>query len=44
MIPAVVEAPPGILLAPGFAYPAADLRTIPSPLKRRPKAIPEIIR
>jgi hypothetical protein len=43
-IPAVVEAPPGILLAPGFAYPAADLRTIPSPLQRRPKAIPEIIR
>jgi hypothetical protein len=42
-IPAVVQAPPGILLAPGFAYPAADLRMITSPLSRRPRAIPETI-
>ena len=42
-IPAVVAAPPGILLAPGFAYPAADLRTIPDPLARRPKPIREVI-
>lgn len=42
-IPSVVEAPPGILLAPGFAYPAADLRTITAPLGRRPRVIPEII-
>lgn len=43
-IPSVVEAPPGILLAPGFAYPAADLRTIPDPLARRPRQVPERIR
>lgn len=43
-IPAVVAAPPGILLAPGFAYPAADLRTIPDVLGRRPVPIPEEIR
>ena len=43
-IPSVVAAPPGILLAPGFAYPAADLRTIPDPLARRPQVIPETIR
>lgn len=42
-IPSVVEAPPGILLAPGFAYPAADLRTITAPLSRRPLVIPETI-
>lgn len=42
-IPSVVAAPPGILLAPGFAYPASDLRIIPSPLSRRPKVVPEII-
>ncbi|MER7274710.1 hypothetical protein ABT369_09660 [Dactylosporangium sp. NPDC000244] len=42
-IPAVVAAPPGILLAPGFAYPAADLRTIPDVLGRRPAVIPETI-
>ncbi|MDN5855336.1 MAG: hypothetical protein L0K86_21325, partial [Actinomycetia bacterium] len=43
-VPSVVEAPAGILLAPGFAYPTADLRTIGDPLGRRPQAIPEIIR
>ena len=42
-IPSVVKAPPGILIAPGFAYPAADLRTITAPLSRRPRAIPETI-
>ncbi|MGH1561611.1 hypothetical protein [Mumia sp. DW29H23] len=40
----VVAAPPGILLAPGFAYPAADLRTIPDPLARRPRPVPTVIR
>lgn len=39
-IPAVVAAPPGILLAPGFAYPARDLRTIVDPLARRPRPVP----
>ena len=43
-IPAVVAAPPGILLAPGFAYPAADLRRIMTPLGPRPAPVPEIIR
>ncbi|WP_370617776.1 hypothetical protein [Mumia sp. Pv 4-285] len=43
-VPSVVEAPPGILLAPGFAYPAADLRTISDPLARRPRPVPTSIR
>jgi hypothetical protein len=42
-IPSVVQAPPGILLAPGFAYPATDLRRIPEPLSRRPARVPEVI-
>lgn len=42
-IPAVVAAPPGILLAPGFAYPTADLRHIADPLGTRPARVPEII-
>jgi 4-hydroxy-tetrahydrodipicolinate reductase len=42
-IPAVVAAPPGILLAPGFAYPAADLRRIAAPLGQRPFRVPETI-
>jgi 2,4-diaminopentanoate dehydrogenase len=42
-IPAVVAAPPGILLAPGFAYPSADLRRIAAPLDERPLLVPEII-
>ncbi len=40
-IPAVVAAPPGILLAPGFAYPTDDLRRAPDPLARRPAPVPE---
>lgn len=42
-IPAVVAAAPGILLAPGFAYPSADLRRIAAPLDERPVRVPEII-
>lgn len=42
-IASVVDAPPGILLAPGFAYPTTDLRTITDPLARRPRQIPELI-
>ena len=42
-IPSVVAAPPGILLAPGFAYPTADLRHIADPLGTRPARVPEII-
>lgn len=42
-VASVVEAPPGILLAPGFAYPAADLRSIAAPLARRPRPVPEVI-
>jgi 2,4-diaminopentanoate dehydrogenase len=42
-IPAVVAAAPGILLAPGFAYPSADLRRIAAPLDERPARVPEII-
>jgi hypothetical protein len=42
-IPAVVAAPPGILLAPGFAYPSADLRHITAPLAERPARVPEVI-
>jgi hypothetical protein len=42
-IPAVVAAPPGILLAPGFSYPAADLRRIAAPLGDRPARVPETI-
>ena len=42
-IPAVVAAPPGILQPPGFAYPAADLRTITTPQPPHPAPIPETI-
>lgn len=42
-IPAVVAAAPGILLAPGFAYPTVDLRHIADPLGIRPARIPEVI-
>ncbi|WP_396655726.1 hypothetical protein [Microbacterium sp.] len=39
-VASVVEASPGILLAPGFAYPTADLRTIVAPLAKRPRQVP----
>jgi hypothetical protein len=42
-IPAVVAAEPGILLPPGFAYPARDLRSVTEPLSRRPSVIRETI-
>lgn len=42
-VPSVVNAPPGILLVPGFAYPTTDLRTISDPLTRRPRAVPEVL-